>query len=426
MKIIITLLICLYAAVVIAQTDTEKTEPVRVRPFQMSLLTPIGTNGIESHLIANKVSINILGGYSYGNYYFELGGYFNVNFNFTRGLQIASLFNWSGNTENAIQLAGLFNVSLDGNAVAQISMANIAKESTFQFGLVNLAAGNAGVQIGGFGNIAKDSIFQLGLANLSTGNAGVQISGLGNIAQDSIFQLGMANLSAGNVGVQISGLGNIAQDSIFQFGLVNLSAGTTGTQLGLINIAKELNGLQFGLINYVEDANGVPIGFFTFVLNGGKREFEVGFSESLNTFASYKSGVDKFYNITSIGIHYIDKPILYGVGFGVGSQIDWTREWGSQIELVFHDMFVENLPSLFNLLLGNYDANFLAQFKIKASRQFNEHFKVFFGPVLNFIVSRHENPDTKKISPWSMWKRETDETSFNSWIGFEAGVSVSL
>jgi len=98
----------------------------------------------------------------------------------------------------------------------------------------------------------------------------------------------------------------------------------------------------------------------------------------------------------------------------------------NQFDLVFHDIFVENLPSLVNLLLGNYDANFILQFKIKTTKQLNDYLKVFFGPVLNVAVSRYENPDTQRISPWSMWKKETDSTRFNSWIGVEAGVSVGF
>ena len=378
MRIIITSLFCAVSIIVTAQTnETNKANEFKERPFQLSFITPLGTNGIDSHLIANKVSLNILGGYSYGNSYFELAWLYNVNLHFTRGLVIAGLFNYSGNTENAVQLAGLFNSSMDGNA---------------------------NLQIGGILNLAKESTFQLsGISNISTGSTGAQLSGIVNIAEKSTFQLAV---------------------------ITNISLDAVGTQIGVINIAKEVNGLQFGLINIAEDMNGTPIGFFTFVKNGGKREFEIGFSESLNTFASFKSGVNRFYNISSIGVNYIDKPVLSGMGFGVGTQIDWKEGWGNQIEMLFYDIFDDKWPSLINLLLRQYEANFLYQLKIKTSKQFNDYFKVFAGPVFNLTASRRMDSDTERtgtaLSPWSIWKTESKKTNINSWIGIEAGVSVSL
>ena len=268
-KTIITSMFCMFALIAAAQTtdtvtaqtaDTPAAQTTGTaesqspeRAFQLSFITPLGTNGIDSHLITNKVSINILGGYSYGNLFCELGGLYNVNLHLTKGFSAAGLFNYSGKTEDAVQLAGLFNISTDGNASAQI---------------------------GGITNIAKKSTFQLN-------------------------------------------------------GISNITTGTTDTQIsGILNIAKEVNGLQLGLINYAEDMNGVPIGLISFVKNGkGKPEFEIGFSDSLNTFISFKFGINKFYTIFSGGINYIDNPTFMAYGFGLGTQMDWADGWGSQIEL---------------------------------------------------------------------------------------------
>jgi hypothetical protein len=387
-KIIITLLFCLFTVIVTAQTDTK--QPDKVRPLQLGIITPLGTNGIDSHSIVNYVSINLLGGHSYGNYYFEASSLYNINLYFTSGLQAAFIFNWSGKTENAVQAAGIFNAALDGNASMQFGLTfNIARAST--------------LQLGGVFNIAKESTLQLG--------------GVFNIAAESTVQLG--------------GAFNIAKETTFQAApILNISAGSAGTQISAINIAKEVNGLQFGVINYAEDMNGLPIGLFSFIKNGGKRELAVGFSEGLNTFVSLKSGVNKFYSISSIGINYTDKPIIYGMGIGFGTQIDWTSEWGTQFELIYYDLFEKKIPGILDLALRRFDANSLGQFKVIISRQFNDYFKVFAGPTFNFTMSYYENPNTGEIgtslSPWSIWKSESEKKSYNFWIGIEGGVSVNL
>jgi hypothetical protein len=334
----------------------------------LSFITPLGTNGIDSHLIANKVSLNILGGYSYGNRYFELGSLYNVNLHFTEGFAAAGLFNYSGNTKNAVQLAGLLNASMDGNA---------------------------GAQIGGIANIAKESTFQLGgISNITTGITGSQISGIVNIAKESTFQLG---------------------------GISNISLGTTGTQISpILNIAKEVNGLQFGLINYAEDMNGVPIGLISFVKNSkGKPEFEIGFSDSLNTFISFKFGINKFYTIFSGGINYINNPTLMAYGFGFGTHMDWADGWGSQIELVGYHIFKDEK---YHWDSNGDDLSLLNQLKIKGSKQFNDYFKVSFGPVFNLTIRRGDRED---LSLWSMRER-TGKTKLKSWVGFEVGGGVSL
>jgi hypothetical protein len=354
----------------------------------VSFIAPLGTNWMDSHLYTNKMSLNVLGGYSYGNLYFEFGTLYNVNLHYTSGLQIAGLVNWSGKTKNAIQLAGVFNTSMDGNAILQVGhLFNIAKGSTVQFA--------------GLFNFVEKSKLQLSGFNLATDTTTVQLGGVLNVAKESTFQVG--------------GLLNVAEKSTIQLST-------------LLNVAKEVNGLQLGLINNAEDMNGISIGFISFIKNPTKRELEVGASESFNTFVSYKSGVKRFYNITTVGINYIDKPIIYGIGFGFGTQIDWKEGWANEIELMLCDIFEGRHPLIARLFLKEYESDILYQLKIKTSKQLNDYFKIFFGPVFNFTVSHYKNPNTEKVgsslSPWSVWKKEGEKTTLNSWIGFEGGVGV--
>ena len=425
MRKIITLLFCLFAISAMAQTDTEEisaeqttektaTEKTAkkferdigiVRPFQASFVAPLGSNWLDSHLITNKASFNVLGGHSYGNLYFEFGSLYNINLYLTRGFQMAGVFNWSGGTDNAVQFAGVFNTSTDGNAAVQFGgVVNIASESTAQFaGAGNVTAGSTGTQMGGVFNFASESTAQFaGAGNVTAGPAGTQMSGVFNFAQGAAFQ---------------------------SASVLNISDGSTGTQMSpVLNIAKEVNGLQLGLINISGTMNGVPVGLFNVVKNNGKFDFEIGFSESLNTFMSFKMGVQKFYTIFSGAINYLDNPTLYMAGVGFGTYVDLMTGsgWGYSIELMCYDIIKEKKYS--------DDLNMLTQFKIIISKQFGDYFKVFAGPVGNFTISRYENPSTGKIGttlspPWSsIWKKEKekDKITLDSWIGFEAGVGISI
>ncbi|ULQ61073.1 hypothetical protein K7I13_07420 [Brucepastera parasyntrophica] len=99
----------LFLAVLCISVSAQDGE--KIRPFQFSLITPLGTNGIQSQSIANVFSLNLLGGYSRGNTGFELGGMYNINFGFTRGFQFGGLFNYSGSSERAFQIAGIANIN---------------------------------------------------------------------------------------------------------------------------------------------------------------------------------------------------------------------------------------------------------------------------------------------------------------------------
>lgn len=316
-KIILSALIGLSSIVSMAQDNQE-------RDFQISFISPFGTNGTQSHLTTNKISVNILGGYSYGNRIFEFGGLYNVNTNLTKGFQFAGMANYSGNTDNAAQFAGITNIASDGT-------------TPFQF------------------------------------------AGITNIANN------------------VNGL---------QFA-------------GVLNVAKHVKGVQFGLINYAEENDGVSIGLINIVKKGGKQEFEVSFSETLNTAVSFKLGTDKFYTIFSGGVNYINNPVEYAAGLGFGTHIDWKKGWGNQIEAMGYAL-TEN---------GSFETdalNMLTQLKFTVSKQFAPHFKIFAGPVINMTISDYVNPETgaigSSLSPWTMWENNSSTTRIKSWIGLTAGV----
>lgn len=303
-KIILSLSALLLATLTVsAQTKTNE------RDFQISFISPFGTNGVDSHLISNKYSVNILGGYSAGNSILELGSLYNVNTDFTKGAQFAGITNYTGKSDKALQFAGILNISTSG---------------------------------------------------------------------ESMFQAA-----------------------------------------GIANIADKVNGVQLGLVNIANSyENGLPIGLINIVKENGKQEFELSFSEALNTALSFKLGTDRLYTIFSAGINYIEQPVNYAVGLGFGTHIDWNNGWANQIEAIGYALTED---SSFDTEL-----NMLTQLKFTISKNIDKHFKFFAGPVLNMTISKYENPETgelgSSLKPWTLWENKSDKTRLNAWIGFTAGI----
>ena len=162
-RTILSAIICLLSSMLsMAQNNQE-------RDFQLSFIAPFGTNGTMSHLTTNKVSINLLGGYSYGNRIFELGGLYNVNTHFTHGFQFAGIANYSGKTNNAAQFAGITNIAANGTTPFQFAgIANTANEvNGLQFsGIANFAKHLKGVQFALFNYAEESDGVSIGLINI--------------------------------------------------------------------------------------------------------------------------------------------------------------------------------------------------------------------------------------------------------------------
>lgn len=154
--------ICIATCSLFAQ-ENQKSD------FQLGLASPLGTNGAKSHLTTNKVSINLLGGHSYGNTVFEFGGLYNVNTHLTQGTQFAGIVNYSGHSDKASQVAGIANIAPTGTTPCQFSgIANLTEEVTgLQFaGIVNIAKRNNGLQFGLVNYAEEADGLSLGLINI--------------------------------------------------------------------------------------------------------------------------------------------------------------------------------------------------------------------------------------------------------------------
>ncbi|PWJ44213.1 hypothetical protein BC781_101563 [Sediminitomix flava] len=295
------------------------------KAFQLSFISPIGTNGTQANEIINDYSLNLLGGHSRGNNVLELGGLYNVNTSYTKGVQFAGLTNYSAKSEKAVQFAGITNIASDQDR-------------------------------------------------------GVQISGITNVT------------AKGNVAFQLSGILNVADKA--------------GTQIGLINIADSVGGTSIGLINIVK--------------KNGKKEFEIGFSDALHTYGSFKLGTDKFYTIFSAGVNYINQTddLQYAVGLGFGKDIALKNNFATQIELLGYGLSEgQEFTS---------DLNMLTQLKVTGSKEFKSGVKVFAGPVLNMTVSKYQGEDGEligsQLAPYTLFESNNGNVDLKGWIGFTFGI----
>ncbi|WP_400192449.1 hypothetical protein [Hymenobacter sp. B81] len=187
-------LLFLSAQAALAQTEPAELPELKTRPFQLSLLPPLSTNGLEAGRVVNRMSLNLFGGYNGGVQGFEAGGFFNLNKHDVQGCQLAGFVNGTGGAVAGAQLAGF----------------------------VNANAGPAqGLQAAGFGNVSR-------------GGQVVQLGGFFNVAQTAKAQV------AGfvNVARRVEGL---------QLGFINICDSTSGVPIGFINVVRRGGLRQFEL-----------------------------------------------------------------------------------------------------------------------------------------------------------------------------------
>ena len=134
---------------------------------------------------------------------------------------------------------------------------------------------------------------------------------------------GFANVAGGmDYGFQGAGFGNFCGNGSVNFqgaGFMNVAGSVKGIQAaGFMNIAGYVKGVQAaGFINICDSIDGVPIGFINIVKKNGYHKIELAGSELMYASASWKMGVQKLYNIYTIGKPFGPaNSFLLGWGFG--------------------------------------------------------------------------------------------------------------
>lgn len=338
-------------------------------PFQASLTPGLSSHGSMSSQVINKVSLNIIGGYTAGVNGFEMAGVFNITKGDVKKFQIAGVFNGIGGSVDGLQVAGLANdVRTKVNGVQAA-------------GLINHVKGDMdGVQIAGLANIVSRAVH------------GTQIAGLGNFSARK------------TEGMQIAGLGNITSQSL------------RGMQIaGLFNYSKEMNGVQIGLININGRSTGYSIGLINYSQHG-YHKISVSANETINTNVAIKTGNSKLYNIIMAGKNFSDSSKIEAFGLGFG-----------------HDFLFSNKISLAAeisgqyLYLGNWDdTNTLARFQTNLQVQLVKGLTIFGGPAYSVYWTEGANGSpgkgySKQVEPANA---HSFSTQMKGWWGWNVGITL--
>ena len=418
-KILTTVLFMIASTAIFAQ-DTMKMvsntdEGEIIRPFQITFISPMGTNGMEAGKITNRVSVNILAGYAGGLDGVEFGGFSNVINGEVKGAQFAGFTNVvNGGTEGA-QFSGFTNIVRKDFTGGQFS------------GFANVVTGNVnGIQSAGFANVTRGDLKTAqisGFANVVNGKTdGVQIAGFTNVARKDLTGVqhsGFANVAGNNAkAIQIAGFSNTAKDTL------------TGFQLsGFVNVANHVKGSQIGFINICDTIEkGIPFGFIS-IVKKGYHKFEIGAGESFYAHASVKLGVSRFYNILSIGVKPVEGMLLWGPGYGLGTEFKMNDKLNMNVDLMSYAIF-DSEHNWRNQTWenGNWDYEFsmLNTLSITVSKQFKKHLTLYGGPSFNVAISNEtDNEGTligTQIAPWTVYKKTYRESIIEMYPGFKAGL----
>ncbi len=338
--------------------------------FQFSVIPPLGSNRIYSGIIANNLSINLIGAYNGAVAGLEVAGVANFTNHYVKGVQVAGIMNWVNKNVGGLQISGLINASFQSVKGVQFS------------GMLNYAGENSNaIQISGLGNIIRGE------------TKGAQIS--------TVYNHSCSTLS----GVQISAVLNSAVDTL------------NGVQLSLVNYAEYQNGVQIGLVNIADSTNGFSLGLINYAKSGFR---SIGFASDEVFYANalFRSGTKKFYSEYTMGFGAYNQSAI-GLGIGIGGIIDLNKKWGVNLTGISYAI-EENLNDKFKLSVLN-------RLKIQARYQMSNHLVFNTGPIANVMFSRSKNNNTaeyeSKIPPYHYFKESYPKFMLYGWIGAQASFS---
>ena len=288
---------------------------------QFSFVPYLSTNKLLSANAVNTFSLNVLMGYSQGVNGAEVGGLVNIDRGNVRYFQAAGLVNAVGGEVKGAQFAGLVNYNRKSlNGFQSAGLVNVVQDS------VN------GLQVGGLVNVCEriNGSQVAGLVNATERIKGTQLAGL-------------VNASERVTGVQVAGLVNVAEQM-------------EGWQCsGLVNVAGKITGGQVGVFNVADSCKGIPVGFFSYV-RSGYHKIELSADEILPVQFSFRSGVQQFHNIFTLGYNgFTSGPFCYAAGYGLGAGTT-GKKWRLAGDVISQMLFVlgerRNAPLLTNVFVG--------------------------------------------------------------------------
>ncbi|MVM34814.1 hypothetical protein GO755_32600 [Spirosoma sp. HMF4905] len=358
--------------------DVNLNRDTLYRDWQVSFLPFIGTNHRLSGRISNRISVNMLVGYSFGVRAFEVGGLMNLVRTDVQGFQAGGLANVVGGKLTGVQLGGLANY------------VNQEVNGTQFGGLVNTAGKSVdGVQVAGLVNYTNQNM------------KGIQIGGLVNTTGLSVD------------GLQLAGLVNYAQRDV------------RGWQIsGILNRARRVtSGHQLGLINIADSAGTVPIGLLSYVRKGGYQSLEVASSEVNLLNVTVRTGTRRLYSIISAGHNFdrVGSPRL-SVGYGLGTAFGLSRSTFFSLEGTYHHLFY------FDKANQNDGWNNQIRLSTLIETKLGGHLSLAFGPSANWYFS-NDGTTRPLLQPevplFSDRIAANSDTHHWGWIGFQVGLRYS-
>jgi hypothetical protein len=367
--------------------SSKKTAPVVLeekkdylyRPFQISFISPLGTNGHDCGKTVNNLSFNMIGGYAAGLEGLELGGVANIEKDYMHGIQMAGVANVVKNKAEGIQLSGFANICGDTTKALQAA------------GFCNVVNGSFyGMQNAGFCNVDKGSV------------KGFQGAGFINVMQDSLN------------GIQIAGFANLNNGDV------------NGIQAaGFLNTAKKVKGVQLGVINIADSIQGVPIGLLSIVKKGGYRRVDLFATEALYANVAFKIGVRQLYNIFTGGVQFKDSKMRLAAGCGIGTEAKIGNRGFANLETVTMYVWEQDMvaPKL----------NMLNKLSSTVGVRLGKRTSIYAGPSLNVMLSQYQDPDKSTLgsdlAPYSLYNHTfnsnsspKDDLNLKIWLGVTAGV----
>lgn len=397
---------------------TSKPDYIK-RPFQVSFVAPLSSNGLEAGKVVNTVSLNIISGYAAGLEGVEFAGVLNMENDYVKGAQFAGVGNLVKKNVTGAQFAGVFNINGDTIHGGQFA------------GFVNVAAqAREAAQFAGFANVTgsamKGAQFA-GFANVNKGITGPQAAGFANVVGGDMKggqAAGFANVNRGTTaGPQFAGFlnysGKDAKSAQFA-GFSNITNGEhIGVQVsGFLNFAHRLKGVQIGFINVADTVDGVQIGFLS-ISKKGYRRLELWGSEALTVNAAFKMGSRQFYNIFAVGAQTFGDEFRWGWGYGFGSELRLSQGMALNIDAIaYHinedEVFTDDL-NLLNVLRANLGVRLAG------------HTYLFAGPTFSVMVSNHASGDDGKLGSgvapsWVSYNETHRDTNVKMWPGFNVGI----
>lgn len=358
-----------------------------VRDFQVTFITPLGTNGIDAYKYTNRFSFNVFAGVSGGTRGLEFGGFINVDNGNVYGVQGAGFLNAVRRDVEGFQGAGFVNAN--GGSLQGISCAG--------FGVFN-KGDVKGAQLSGFCNTALGKL------------KGAQLSGFANFNRDSLNGLqgaGYVNVNLGYVnGLQAAGFLNVARGDV------------KGAQIsGFANIARKVKGIQLGFINIADSVDGASIGYLS-IIKKGLHRVEFSSDELFRANASFISGNHLFHNVFSTGFSPSGKKMIWQIGYGCGTSFYVAPKWRTELSLSMHHV---------SRGLLYHGTSELYRFYAGMEWKLADKIHLAAGPTFNVYLGDALLPDYsgsyKNIAPYALLD-ETSTYGFNykAWVGFKASI----